>query len=522
MSDRRTVIEKQISVKTKRARRGGLLAFTLLTKPDYEVNWHHKLTTNYLNKFIKKEIKRLIILEPPRYGKSELSSRRLPALLHGVYPNDEILAASYNGDLAADMTIDVQRIMDMESYQRIFPMTRITPANSKSNYARSSVEHELIPMENTGKLWIPQTGSDGKPIVFDESRNFIIPRGSYRAAGVGGSFTGRGGDWLLIDDPIKNRQDADSPAFRNELWDWYRSTLRTRAEKDASVCITLTTWHEDDLIHRLLKLARQDEDADQWQVLRLPAIKEGEDSWFKKFHLMPSPDPRKEGDALWPGKFSLSDLKATKPSVGTREWTALYQQRPTPEGGNLVQGVWLKRYKVPPTGFEDVLISCDMASKDKTSSDYYVYQAWGRKQADRYLLYQLRGRWAFPEACRKLIELVKMYPKARRKIIEAKANGPAVAQTLRKKITGIIEKEPDGDKVARLNAVTPEMESGNVWIPDENEFPWVHDFIDEMTSFPNGANDDQVDAASQALVELRKGGPVYAPTAGHGSGTVYE
>lgn len=521
MSELDLGIEIGVGKQITKARRGGLLSFTLETKPDYEVNWHHNLTTNYLNRFIKKEIKRLIILEPPRYGKSELSSRRLPALLHGIYPNDEILAASYNGDLAADMTIDVQRIMDMESYQRIFPMSRITPANSKSNYARSSVEHELIPMEDNGKLWIPKIGSDKKPIEFDRSKGFIIPRGSYRASGVGGSFTGRGGNWLLLDDPIKNRQDADSKAFRDVLWDWYRSTMRTRLEKDASVCITLTTWHEDDLIHRLLKLARTDSDADQWQVLRLPAIKEGEDSWFKKFHLVPNVDIRKEGDALWPDKFSLADLRATKPSVGTREWTALYQQRPTPEGGNLVQGAWLKRYKVPPTQFDQIIISCDMASKDKTSSDYYVYQAWGRKHADRYLLYQLRGRWPFPEACRKLVELAKMYPKAGRKIIEAKANGPAVAQTLRSKMTGIIEREPDGDKVARLNAVTPEMESSNVWIPDEDENPWVHDFIDEMTSFPNGANDDQVDAASQALVELRKGGPIYAPTAGHGSGQIY-
>ncbi len=503
-SDQQIKLQNEVAV--EKARRGGLLAFTLLTKPDYETNWHHKLTTHYLNRFAKREIKRLIILEPPRYGKSELSSRRLPALLHGLYPNDEILAASYNSELASDMTIDVQRIMDHEIYQRIFPISRIMAPNAKGNYARSSIEHELIPLEDNEKFWRPKTAT------FDKSKGFIIPRGSYRAAGVGGSFTGRGGNWLLIDDPIKNRQDADSKAFRETLWDWWRSTIRTRLEKDACICITLTHWHQDDLVGKLLKLAKVDEEADQWTVLKLPAIKEKEANDY---------DPREVGQPLWPAKFPMKELLSTRASIGSREWSALYQQSPTSEGGNIVHVEWLKRYKSVPNNMEVEIISCDMAAKDKTTSDYYVYQVWGKKQADRYLIYQMRGRWSFPEACRKFVEICQMYPRARRKYIEAKANGPAVAQTLRGKISGIIEREPDGDKTARLNAVTPEMESGNVWIPDPEEFPWVSDFISEITSFPAAEHDDQVDACSQALIELQLLNPVYAPSAGHGSGTIY-
>lgn len=513
-----SVIALRRQVMIGQARQGSVLAFTKFTKRDYEVNWHHSVTAKYLRAFILKRIRRLIILEPPRYGKSELSSRRLPALLHGLFPNDEILAGSYNGDLASDMTIDVQRIMDSEAYQEIFPLSKITPPNAKSNYARSSVEHELIPLEDNPKFWRPEG------LEFDKSRGFLIPRGSYRSAGVGGSFTGRGGNWILVDDPIKNREDADSPAFRDTLYDWYRSTVRTRLEKNGSILITLTHWHEDDLVGRLLKLQKYEPEADRFHVLRLPAIKESDDDWFAKYGLKPSPDPRQIGEPLWPEKFPVEELKATKASSGSRDWSALYQQRPTSEGGNLVQRDWFKTYKAGQLNLKEmnaVIISCDMATKDKQNSDFYVYQVWGRKMADRYLIYQLRGRWNFPMALDKFRELCKMFPQAGRKYIESKANGPAIAQTLKRNITGIVEREPDGDKVARFNAVTPEIESGNVWVPDPEQNPWVNDYLDELCDFPNSAHDDQVDATSQALIELRKAGPIYAPIAGHGSGAIY-
>ena len=506
MNDRQKGIEAAVSVQIKRARRGGLLAFTLLTKPDYEVNWHHKLTTHYLNRFIKREIKRLIILEPPRYGKSELSSRRLPALLHGLYPNDEILAASYNGDLASDMTIDVQRILDTETYQKIFPCSKITPSSSKGAYARSSVEHELIPITDDNKLWRP----DGT--IFDRSNGYLYPRGSYRAAGVGGSFTGRGGNWMLIDDPIKNREDADSPTFRDALWRFYTSTIRTRLEKDASILITLTHWHQDDLVGRLEKLSKINPDADQWTILRLPAIKESEDPL----------DPRQIGEPLWPNKFPLDSLKSTRASIGIRDWSALYQQRPTAEGGNIIQRKWFKFYDVIPSDFQEVLISGDFATKDKTTSDFTSIQVWGRKMAHKFLLYRIKGRWDFPNSCHRLIETCRMFPKAYKKLIEAKANGPAIVQTLKEQVPGLVEIEPLGDKTARLNAVAPDIESGNVWIPNPENNPWVEEFISEVCDFPTAPHDDDVDAMTQAILNMRKSGPTFAPIAGHGSGFIFE
>lgn len=499
-------IEKQLRLRDleqakliTKARAGNLLAYTKLTFPAYEINWHHQTTAQHLNRFIRGEIRRLMIFEPPRYGKTELSSRRLPALIHGLYPNDEILAASYNSDLAADNTIDVQRIMDTPPHRMIFPHSQITPEGTISKYARNSNEHELIPYKDlkTGELQ--------------------RPAGSYRSAGVGGSFTGRGGKWVLIDDPIKNREAADSQTFRDMLWDFYTSTIRTRLEGDAGILLTMTRWHNDDLAGRLLNLAKSDPNADQWVVLTLPAIKETDDAEY---------DPREIGDPLWPGKFSLESLIATKASIGSRDWSALYRQTPNIEGGNIIRSEWIKYYggrnqPQKPKRFDQLIQSWDFATKDKQKSDYAVGQVWGRVAANYYLIHQVRGKWPFPTACRQLVMVTRDYPNSTKKLVEGKANGPAVVQTLKNTIPGLVEVEPTGDKVARLNAVSPLYESGNVWYPDPEIAPWIVDHVSELCDFPRVVNDDQVDTASQALNFLRMATPLQMPVAGHGSGVIF-
>jgi predicted phage terminase large subunit-like protein len=489
--DQYNEIGRQILI--DRARRGGLKSFTLLTKADYQVNWHHELTCKYLNRFIRKEIKRLMIFEPPRHGKSELTSRRLPALLHGLFPDDEILAMSYNAELASDMTIDTQRIMDRPDYREIFPLSRITPEGSISKYARKANEHELIPVETRKGYW-------------------AYPQGAYRSAGVGGSFTGRGGKWVLIDDPIKNRADADSRAFREELWKMYTSSIRTRLEGDAAILITLTRWHDDDLVGRLLKLARQNPSADQWTILNLPAIRETEHH---------EEDPRKLNEGLWLRKFDQKWYTSTKASIGSRDWAALYQQRPSVEGGNIIQSHWFKWYGALPEKFHQVLISCDFAVKDKAMSDFNAIQVWGRVGADKYLIYRLKGRWPFPVTCQKLVEICKRFPNAHKKLVESKANGPAIVQTLKKYVPGLVEVEPMGDKLARLNAVAPDFESGNIHIPVAALDPTIDEYVAEMCDFPTGVNDDEVDATTQCLIEMRKAGAIHMPIGGHGSGHIF-
>lgn len=472
---------------------GNLLAFTLATFPLYEVNWHHKTISRALNRFLKREVKRLMIFCPPRHGKSELVSRRLPALIHGMYPNDEIMAATYNSELAGDMTTDIQRIMDRKEYHELFPRSRITPEGTVTKYARNTTEHELLP--------------DIRP-----SGEVTYLRGKYRAQGIGGSFSGRGAHWILIDDPIKNRDDADSKTVREGVWKFYSSTMRTRLEGDGSILLTMTRWHEDDLAGRLLRLAKTDPSADQWEVVRLTAIREHDD-------LNPD-DPRLPGEALWPSKFDETWLSAAK-AASSRDWASLYQQRPKTEDGNIFKESWFKFYKSLPERFDQMIQSWDFASKDKTGSDYCVGQVWGRLGSNKYLVYQFRGRPSFPESCRKLVEISIKYPNAHKRLIEAKANGPAIIQTLKNQVSGLIEVEPRGDKVARANAVAPEIESGCVWLPHPDIAPWIADFISEVCEFPNSAHDDQVDALTQALDELRKAAVLHIPLAGHGTGFIF-
>ena len=240
----------------------GLLNFALATDSRYTANWHHELLCTYLDRFVAGEIKRLMIFMPPRHGKSELVSRKLPAYIFGRYPDTSIIATSYTADLAGRMNRDVQRIIDGDSYRLIFPKTVLA---QNRDYVRNNDMFEIVGH-----------------------------RGVYRAAGVGGGITGMGGNFLIVDDPHKSREEANSAAIRDRVYEWYTSTLYSRLEEIndmGGILLTCTRWHEDDLAGRLLRLADTDPLADRWHVLNLPAIAEGA--------LHPD-DPRADGEALWP------------------------------------------------------------------------------------------------------------------------------------------------------------------------------------------------------------------------------
>lgn len=227
--------------------RSSILAYTAYTKPDYEINWHHRSAAHYLDRFVSREITRLMLFLPPRTGKSELASRRLPSYILGLSPDERIISASYGAEFANRLNRDVQRIISSEPYERLFPLTKLA---------------ENAPI------------SDGH---FSQTQNYfevVNHRGTYRSVGVGGSVTGMGGDTILVDDPVKNQAEADSLTFRDRIWDWWTSVIYTRLEKNARILVTLTRWHEDDLAGRLLKLAKEDPTADQWNVVSYPMIKE--------------------------------------------------------------------------------------------------------------------------------------------------------------------------------------------------------------------------------------------------------
>lgn len=448
-----------------------LLPFVMWTKPDYEVNWHHKTLCRHLDRFIRRETKRLMVFMPPRYGKSELVSRRLPAFIFGQNPNASIIATSYSADLASRMNRDVQRIIDSPEYASLFPLTTISGENAKVD-------------------------ATGTYLRNNDIFEIVGHRGTYRAAGVGGGITGMGGEYILIDDPIKNQEEADSEIYRERLWEWYSSTLYTRLEKDACILLTMTRWHEDDLAGRLLKLSADDPNSDQWTIVNFPAIKEAESSF----------DPRLIGNPLWPAKFPLDQIQRTKASVGSRVWNSLYQQRPTAAEGNIIRRQWLKFYERPPetSNFDEIIQSWDLTFSGKSTSDYVVGQVWGRLGSDKYLLDQVRERMGISQTISQIIEVSSKWRRSNLKLVENKANGPAIEDLLKHKVSGIVLWEPKGDKTSRLNAIAPQFEAGNIYLPATSRQPWILDFVDEITAFPTGVNDDQVDACTMALLRLEE------------------
>jgi len=246
----------------------------------------------------------------------------------------------------------------------------------------------------------------------------------------------------------------------------------------------MTRWHEDDLVGRLLELQKNDPHADQWRVVKFPAVFEGQDDYTHP------EDKRDIGEALWPSKYSIDDLNRMKASLGSYEWAGLYQQAPAPTGGGIFMSSWWSLYDAMPSHFDEIIQSWDMTFKDADTSDYVVGQVWGRIDERYYLLDQVRDRLDFPGTIRAVKNLSTKWRDAKLKLVEDKANGPAVISMLKKDISGLVPVEPQGSKEARAYAVSAIVESGNVFLPAHT--PWVDDFIAETAAFPHGKNDKKI------------------------------
>lgn len=457
-----------ISGAAKALARKNLLAFTKATFPGYSIGWvHREICARLMRLFtgaMRGESPRLMITMPPRHGKSELVSRRFPAWALGVDPEISIISASYSDALARRMNKDVQRIMEAPEYSEIFPGTRLSDSK-RSGAAKTQ-----------GLFEIPGHS------------------GSYRSTGVGGGITGMGADILVIDDPLKDRAAADSPTVRAKVWDWYTSTAYTRLSPGGGVLVTLTRWHEDDLAGRLLEAMTQ-EGGDEWTVVDYPAIAERDEPH------------RRKGEALHPERYPLAALERIRANVGEYDWGSLYQQHPTPRGGGVFKREWLRHWGVMPKAFDRLIQSWDFTFKDAANSDNVSGQVWGKAGADFYLLDCDTRRMDFVSQVRAMRRMSAKWPGAVGKVVEDKANGPAVISALGSEIPGIVPYTPRGSKVARAYAVSPLFEAGNVLLPPmDAEHPWVKDYVDELLAFPNGEHDDRVDATTQALDSLATSG----------------
>jgi predicted phage terminase large subunit-like protein len=305
--------------------------------------------------------------------------------------------------------------------------------------------------------------------------------GGMATAGMGGPLTGKGFKVGIIDDPLKNNEEAMSAVIRQKHKDWYLSTFLTRAEPDAAIVIIMTRWHDDDLAGWLLK-----EQPGQWEVINFPAIAEGEDILG-----------RKEGEALWPERYPLPVLQGLKANLGSYWWSAMYQQRPEPEGGGIIKRAWWQYYKVAPPKIFQFFWSWDTASKTGEENDWSVGQLWGIKDNAYYLLKQVRARLEYPDLKRTIIQQFNAHP-ANGILIEDKSSGQSVIQDLRRDTRlPIIAVEPIKDKVTRAHIASPTIEAGKCFLPEDA--PWIADFIDEVAHFPKAAHDDQVDCTTQFI-----------------------
>ena len=409
--------------------------------------------------------KRLIVNLPPRSLKSITVSVAAVAWVLGHDPSKQIICASYGQELAEKHARDTRIIMQSKFYASLFPSTRLNPNRLSVN-------------------------------------DFGTTRHGFRmATSVGGVLTGRGGNILIIDDPLKP-EDALSDTRRQAVNDWFDNTLLSRlnSKEDGIIIIVMQRLHEDDLVGHVL------DRGEEWDVLSFPAIAEDDEVHRAQTVFGPFEFKRSTGEVLDPKRESLNTLLTLKASIGTYNFSSQYQQKPTPKEGAIVKHEWLKRYEpdAPMPNFLYTLQSWDTANKSGELNDYSVCTTWGVAGFDYYLLHVYRARLDYPTLKRKVFELRDKWQPSK-VLIEDKASGTQLIQDLRADgMYSVVPYEPEAvmDKIMRLHAQTDLLESGNVLFP--RAAPWLDDYLSELTGFPNGKFDDQVDSTTQALDYLRR------------------
>ncbi len=481
--------KREVANAIKAISRLRLLPFIKWTKPDYHDGWFHHVVCEKLDKFLQdvidKKSPRLMLFAPPRHGKSEIVSRRFPAFALGKFPDLAFIATSYSNDLASMMNRDVQKIIDSEEYHDLFPKTTLSGKSVRT---------------------VTQQGS-----YLRNSEIFEVcdHKGIYKSAGVGTGVTGRGGHILMIDDPVKDAQEAYSPTTRQSVWDWYETTLKTRCEPGGGILLIMTRWHEDDLAGRLLRAMAKG--GETWDVVKFPAVAEEDE------------DYRNSGEPLHAERYPIEALNRIRygsgerdeAGTGSRVWASLYQQRPSAAEGTIFRREHWQYFKAPPRELlmagddmqrlrtflqlNDVIQYWDTAAGGKQSNDYSACVTLGISKSRYYVLDLFLEKIEYPEMERAVQTMFdKWHPS--KVAIEGggSSSGKTVIQSLvRKTKIPLFEIVHSTDKVLRANVISPIQEAGLVSLPEGAK--WVHDFVESCATFPNTANDDDVDAFMGAL-----------------------
>lgn len=422
-----------------------------MTLPAYQYADHLLTLSAALTAVEAGEIKRLLITMPPRHGKSELCSVRFPAWYLGRNPDKRIIIASYAADLAERFSRQVRQVVDDERYHILFPGVTLSPDS------RSVATWDLA----------------GR-------------RGGLKAVGVGGSLTGHGANVLLVDDPVKNRQDANSEVLRQSTWDWYTSTAYTRLEDGGAVVLIMTRWHTDDLMGRILAAEAAGDTHEGWRVVRFPAIAD-------------------DGRALWPEKYGPDDLANIRETIGEYDWSALYMGEPVPREGAMFNVSRIELVHAAPPGLK-ACRAWDLAATPG-GGDYTVGVRMDGPDADGvyYVVDVQRGQWSTDTRNALIRQTSKrdgqdcwqLFP------VDPGSAGVDAARALTRMLAGsrVRSERVTGSKETRAGPFSAAVGEGHVRVVRST---WTASFINELSSFPMGAHDDQVDAGADAYTELTR------------------
>lgn len=442
------ITPEQLEAAVKTLASDDLAAFCVATQKDYRPSWHHQVLANKLERVEKGEIDRLMVFMPPRHGKSEMVTRKFPAWYLGKHPEREIISSSYNAELALSFGRKVRNLMMEDNYRTIFPDIEISPDSTAANRF------------NTKK------------------------GGQYVAVGVGGTTTGRGANIIIIDDPIKNKEEADSETYREKVWEWYTSTLYTRLEKPGAIILVLTRWHKDDLAGRLLDA--QENGGDQWEVVNFPAI------------AVEDEERRHAGEALWPVKYNLEELYRIRSAVSKSDWSSLYQQNPIDSESQEFHEEWFKYYEEQPEKLR-IFTAVDPAFKKGKENDESCVMTCGFIEDNMYVLEYTAGKYDPGELISKIIYHIKKWSpeKVGVEAYQAQATiGFMLKSELQKQgVHALVEEiTQTGDKEAKIRSLVAPYRLGLIYHKKD-----MDKLESQLISFPKGKHDDVADALQMVL-----------------------